>query len=108
MNRQEYLGHTVLRKTIGTNFKTDARRFATDEERLVFENTHEPIIDNELWEQAQKGLKHAVRRLKEGTHQTDCRLPGLSIVPIAVAEWVMKFTTIKAVRNTFLTDAVTI
>lgn len=77
LNRQEYLGHTVLRKTIGTNFKTDARRFATDEERLVFENTHEPIIDNELWEQAQKGLKHAVRRLKEGTHQTDCRLPGL-------------------------------
>ena len=77
LNRQEYLGHTVLRKTIGTNFKTDARRFATDEERLVFENTHEPIIDNELWEQAQKGLKHAVRRLKEGTHQTECRLPGL-------------------------------
>mgnify|MGYP001168544713 FL=1 len=77
LNRQEYLGHTVLRKTIGTNFKTDARRFATDEERLVFENTHEPIIDNELWEQAQRGLQHAVRRIKDGTHQTECRLPGL-------------------------------
>lgn len=77
LNRQEYLGHTVLRKTIGTNFKTDARRFATDEERLVFENTHEPIVDNELWERAQKELKHAVRRLKDGTHQTECRLPGL-------------------------------
>ena len=43
LSRQEYLGHTVLRKTIGTNFKTDERRFATDEERLVFEDTHEPI-----------------------------------------------------------------
>ena len=77
LNRKEYLGHTVLRKTIGTNFKTDARRFATDEERLVFENTHEPIIGNELWEQAQKGLKHTVRRLKDGTHQTECKLPRL-------------------------------
>ena len=32
-------------KSIGTNFKTDERRFATDEERLVFEDTHEPIVD---------------------------------------------------------------
>lgn len=31
LERQEYLGHTVLRKTIGTNFKTDARRSSTDE-----------------------------------------------------------------------------
>ena len=77
LNRQEYIGHTVLRKTIATNFKTDSRRPATDEERLVFENTHEPIVSEELFEQARRSLKHAVRRLKEGTHQTDCRLPGL-------------------------------
>lgn len=77
LNRQEYLGHTVLRKTIGTNFKTDTRRVATSDERFVFENTHEPIIDNALWDRAQKGLKHAVRRLKDGSHQTECRLPGL-------------------------------
>lgn len=77
LSRQEYLGHTVLRKTIGTNFKTDERRFATDEERLVFENTHEPIVDGELWEQAHRRLKHATRRIKEGTHQEECLLPGL-------------------------------
>ena len=77
LSRQEYLGHTVLRKTIGTNFKTDERRFATDEERLVFEDTHEPIVDNELWEQAHRRLKHATRRIKEGTHQEECLLPGL-------------------------------
>ena len=77
LSRQEYLGHTVLRKTIGTNFKTDERRFATDEERLVFENTHEPIVDSELWEQAHRRLKHATRRIKEGTHQEECLLPGL-------------------------------
>lgn len=77
LNRQEYLGHTVLRKTIGINFKTDARRFADDEERFVFENTHEPIIDTELWEKAHRALKHTLRRLKEGTHQTENLLPGL-------------------------------
>ena len=77
LSRQEYLGHTVLRKTIGTNFKTDERRFATDEERLVFEDTHEPIVDSELWEQAHRRLKHATRRIKEGTHQEECLLPGL-------------------------------
>ena len=72
LSRQEYLGHTVLRKTIGTNFKTDERRFATDEERLVFEDTHEPIVDSELWEQAHRRLKHATRRIKEGSHQGEC------------------------------------
>ena len=77
LSRQEYLGHTVLRKTIGTNFKTDERRFATDEERLVFEDTHEPIVAGELWEQAHRRLKHATRRIKEGTHQEECLLPGL-------------------------------
>lgn len=77
LSRLEYLGHTVLRKTIGTNFKTDERRFATDEERLVFEDTHEPIVDGELWEQAHRRLKHATRRIKEGTHQEECLLPGL-------------------------------
>ena len=77
LDRQEYLGHTVLRKTIGTNFKTDERRFATDEERLVFEDTHEPIVDSELWERAHRRLKHATRRIKEGTHQEECLLPGL-------------------------------
>ena len=77
LSRKEYLGHTVLRKTIGTNFKTDERRFATDEERLVFEDTHEPIVDSELWEQAHRRLKHATRRIKEGTHQEECLLPGL-------------------------------
>jgi site-specific DNA recombinase len=77
LSRQEYLGHTVLRKTIGTNFKTDERRFATDEERLVFEDTNEPIVDSELWERAHRSLKHATRRMKEGTHQEKCLLPGL-------------------------------
>ena len=43
----------------------------------MFEDTHEPIVDGELWEQAHRRLKHATRRIKEGTHQEECLLPGL-------------------------------
>ena len=61
LNRQEYLGHTVLRKTIATNFKTDQRRFSTDEEKLFFEDTHEAIISQKLWDKAHQRLKHTTR-----------------------------------------------
>ena len=44
LKRKEYLGHTVLRKSIGTDFKTDARRATEEDEQLVFENTHEAIF----------------------------------------------------------------
>ena len=37
----------------------------------------EDIVDSELWEQAHRRLKHATRRIKEGTHQEECLLPGL-------------------------------
>ena len=32
------------------------RRSVDPEDWLVFENTHEPIIDQELWDKAQKSL----------------------------------------------------
>ena len=34
-------------------------------------------VDSELWEQAHRRLKHATRRIKEGTHQEECLLPSL-------------------------------
>ena len=43
LDRQEYLGHTVLCKSIRENFKLKKRRAATPEERIVFKNTHEAI-----------------------------------------------------------------
>lgn len=44
LDRQEYLGHTVLRKSVGTNFKLHKRKNTIKEEQYVFQNTHEPII----------------------------------------------------------------
>ena len=50
LGRQEYLGHTVLRKSVSTNFKLHKRKETDEDEQYVFQNTHEPIISQELWD----------------------------------------------------------
>lgn len=59
--KQEYMGHTVLGKTIGLDYKTKKRRKAKPNELMIFPNTHEPIVDEETWQLAQK-LRRTVRR----------------------------------------------
>jgi len=54
LGRQEYLGHTVLRKSVSTNFKLHKRKETDEDEQYVFQNTHEPIISQELWDSVQK------------------------------------------------------
>jgi len=54
LDRREYLGHTVLRKTVSVSFKTEKRRSVDKDDMLVFLNTHEAIIDEETWNKAQK------------------------------------------------------
>ena len=49
LSRQEYLGHTVLRKSVSTNFKLHKRKSTDEDEQYVFYNTHEPIISQELF-----------------------------------------------------------
>ncbi len=75
LSRQEYLGHTILGKSICENFKTKKRRVAKPEELFVFKNTHEAIIDQETWDTAQKVRKRHPKTLANGcrTH----RLAGL-------------------------------
>ena len=70
LDRQEYLGHTVLRKSVATNFKTGERRNATDDERLIFKNTHEPIISQELWDKAHKLLIRRPKKHRENQKQS--------------------------------------
>ena len=38
MSRQEYLGHTVLRKSVSTNFKLHKRKNTDEDEQYVFYN----------------------------------------------------------------------
>ncbi len=75
LEKQEYMGHTVLGKTVTDNFKTKKRRKAKPEELMIFRNTHEAIIDEETWHNAQR-LKKTVRKtVKNGTYKN--RLTGL-------------------------------
>lgn len=75
LDRQEYLGHTVLGKTICENFKTKKRRKARPDELMFFPDTHEAIISQEVWDQAQRLRERKPRKLSTGkmTH----RLSGL-------------------------------
>lgn len=77
LDRREYLGHTILRKTVGENFKTKKRRPASDEEQIVINNTHEPIIESEIWEKAHEGRKKSHRSVSAGTYSRSHRLSGM-------------------------------
>jgi hypothetical protein len=74
LDRQEYLGHTVLRKSVSTNFKLHKRKSTDEEEQYVFPNTHEPIISQELWDSVQKRRSRVNRASAWGTHSN--RLSG--------------------------------
>ena len=75
LNRQEYLGHTVLCKTVCDNFKTKKRRKATPEELMIFPDTHEAIVDQETFDKAQRLIKRSPRKVVSGTYTH--RLSGL-------------------------------
>lgn len=75
LEKQEYMGHTILGKTISESYKTKKRRKATEDELMIFENTHEAIIDEETWNNAQRLLETKRRPKKNGA--PPCRLSGL-------------------------------
>lgn len=52
IKHREYMGDTVLRKTTNDDFKNKkARRMTTEDELIIHENTHEPIVNRELSKQ---------------------------------------------------------
>ena len=75
LDRQEYLGHTVLGKSICENFKTKQRRAATPDELMIFPDTHEAIIDQDTWDTARKIRMKKKPRVANGTYSH--RLSGL-------------------------------
>ncbi|MCD8337401.1 MAG: recombinase family protein [Lachnospiraceae bacterium] len=75
LGRQEYLGYTVLGKTVRENFKNHKVRKASPDELLVFPNTHEAIIDQETWDNAQRLRIRKPRHLSNG--QITHRLSGM-------------------------------
>lgn len=75
LDRQEYLGHTVLGKSICENFKTKQRRKALPHELIIIPDTHEAIISQSLWDKAQRQRMRQPKTTPNGTFTH--RLSGL-------------------------------
>ena len=68
LEKREYLGHTINFKT-RKHFKDKKSHYVPEDEWTIFENTHEPIIDQQTFDLVQK-IRGNVRRYP------DCALPG--------------------------------
>ena len=64
LTRREYIGVTVTNKVNNVSYKSGLQRETTDEERFFFEGTHEPLIDSDTFEAAQKRLATRTRYQK--------------------------------------------
>ena len=64
LEKREYLGHTINFKT-RKHFKDKKSHYVPEDEWTIFENTHEPIIDQETFDLVQK-IRSKVRRYPDG------------------------------------------
>ena len=65
LERKEYLGHTVNFKTEKVSYKVKSSVENPEEKQVIFENTHEPIIDQQTFDLVQK-IRGNVRRYPDG------------------------------------------
>ena len=65
--RKEYLGHTLTGKSYKVSYKSKKTKRIPEEKQYFFQNTHEPLIDEETFELAQKRLanRHRCTRVDE-------------------------------------------
>ena len=62
LSKPEYMGHTVNFRSHKQSYKDKSSVKNPEDEWLIFENTHEAIVDKETWELAQK-LRKTPRRI---------------------------------------------
>ena len=65
LSKPEYLGHTFNFKTFRKSYKDKKKRDNPEENQIVFENTHPPIIEKEQWERVQELRNHKRRQPKQ-------------------------------------------
>ena len=68
LRKQEYLGHTVNFKT-AKHFKDKKSHYVSQDNWVIFENTQEPIIDQDTFDLVQK-IRRNVRRYPDGWGET--------------------------------------
>lgn len=64
LKKKEYLGHTVNFKT-RKHFKDKKSKYVSEDKWLIFENTHEAIIDQETFDNVQR-IRRNVKRYPDG------------------------------------------
>ena len=64
LKKEEYLGHTVNFKT-RKHFKDKKSKYVSEDNWLIFENTHEAIIDQETFDNVQR-IRGNVKRYPDG------------------------------------------
>ncbi len=67
LGKPEYMGHTVNFRTHKESYKDKSPKRNPPEEWLIFENTHEAIVDKETWQLAQRMRKVTRRTDTTGT-----------------------------------------
>lgn len=66
LSKKEYLGHTVNFKTRKKSYKSKKKIDNPESEHMIFENTHEAIIDLDTWERVQELRKNKRRPARTG------------------------------------------
>lgn len=66
LNNPIYLGHTIYGKTRSKKIRSKVRISRPEEDWIVRENTHEPIISKELWDAAHEMLDSRKKACKNG------------------------------------------
>jgi len=62
LKKKEYLGHTVNFKSKKNSYKEKKNKYVPEDEWVIFENTHEAIIDQETFDNVQRIRGGAKRR----------------------------------------------
>ena len=67
LGRKEYLGHTITGKSYKVSYKSKKTKKNPEEKQYFFPNTHEPLIDEETFDLAQKRIatKHRPTKVDE-------------------------------------------
>jgi hypothetical protein len=66
LERKEYIGHTENKKSYILSYKQQKKIINPESKRLLFPNTHEPLIDEETFEIVQKLRQSKKRPTKSG------------------------------------------
>ena len=78
LSKPEYMGHTVNFRSHKASYKDKSSVPNPKEEWLIFENTHEAIVDKETWELAQTLLtERKAKNTRAGTNKGILRYGGL-------------------------------